>query len=236
LGYYALYNNNGQNNTAVGSGALRSNSDASNNCAFGFNALYSNTTGQHNNAIGYQAGKNNTGTINNTINIGPSTKLTANKTGILKFSEVENTSYPTTNQFWYGDPLNGWINVHAGTVSKSLQPRVTPPSTYVHRWDTSGSSIYATTLNTSFTLDISGIPTLANQHYTVELFLVQPGTTGYYANNVTINGTTVTKKPTVANFGFTPSTGAGNIDVETFNILCTATNTYTVLAKYDKYV
>ena len=229
-------NTSGKFNIAIGTEALYSDISGSYNTAVGYQSLYNDVSGNYNTAIGYQAGQNNSTTINNTILIGPDTKLTTNKSGIVKFSEVENTSYPATNQFWFGDPLSGWINVHAGTLSKSLQPRVTPPATYTHRWDTSGSSIYATTLNANFTLDISGIPTLANQHYTVELFLVQPGTTGYYATNVTINGTSVTKKPTAANFGFTPSTISGNIDVETFNILCTATNTYTVLAKYDKYV
>ena len=235
FGFSAASNNSGGTIDAFGAYSLGNNTSGTNNIGFGRYSLNTNTTGSNNIGLGANSGRNNTSNISNTINIGNNTKLTTGNTGIIKFSTTENTSYPATNQFWFGDP-NNWINIQAGAVSKSLRPIVTPPATYVHRWDTSGSSIYATSLGANFTLDISGIPTIANQHYTVELFLSQPGTTGYYANDVKINGTTVTKKPTAENFGFTPSTTTGDIDVETFNILCTATNTYTVLAKYDKYV
>jgi hypothetical protein len=74
VGTYALYNNTGANNVAIGSvalgnaantgsgivavgrDALRNNTSASNNTAVGYQAGYSNTTGASNVFLGYQAG------------------------------------------------------------------------------------------------------------------------------------------------------------------------------------
>jgi len=68
LGDNALLNNNGIENTAVGSNALNTNTSGNYNTAIGFFALFNNTTGQNNTATGYGAlisnatGFNNTGT------------------------------------------------------------------------------------------------------------------------------------------------------------------------------
>src|SRR6266705_1082690 len=50
LGFDALYNNNGDANTASGDSALYLNTTGNNNTATGADALYSNTTGNDNTA------------------------------------------------------------------------------------------------------------------------------------------------------------------------------------------
>jgi hypothetical protein len=84
VGTYALYNNTGANNVAIGSvalgnaantgsgivavgrDALRNNTTASNNTAVGYQAAYTNSTGQYNVAIGSFALKANTTANENT--------------------------------------------------------------------------------------------------------------------------------------------------------------------------
>jgi hypothetical protein len=61
---------NSQNNIAVGSGALGTNTSGSNNTANGWEALYSNTTGSDNTANGFFALFNNTTSYQNTANGG----------------------------------------------------------------------------------------------------------------------------------------------------------------------
>lgn len=66
------------------------------------------------------------------------------------------------------------------------------------------------------------------------VFLNTNGTTAYYPNAFTIDGTAVTPK---WSGGTAPSSGnASAIDVYTFTIIKTAANTYTVLAAVTKYV
>jgi Chaperone of endosialidase len=57
-------NTSGIQNTALGNSALYSNTSGNNNTAEGYNALYSNTTGYHNTANGYQALYHNVGNYN----------------------------------------------------------------------------------------------------------------------------------------------------------------------------
>ena len=72
LGIGALDSNTtGDRNTASGDSALFSNTTGSGNTASGDSALFSNTTGSENIAIGYLAGENNS-TGNNNIHIGHS--------------------------------------------------------------------------------------------------------------------------------------------------------------------
>jgi trimeric autotransporter adhesin len=66
VGYEALYanqptaTNNGVYNTAIGSGAMRSNTTGVRNTAMGYQSLYYNETGYYNTAIGYAALYSNT--------------------------------------------------------------------------------------------------------------------------------------------------------------------------------
>ena len=61
IGAYALYNNFGAFNTAIGYSALFSNGAGNGNTAIGYQALYSNDEEGANTAIGYQALFKNTG-------------------------------------------------------------------------------------------------------------------------------------------------------------------------------
>jgi trimeric autotransporter adhesin len=65
MGNFSLFNNDSSGNgtanfnTAVGSGALGSNTDGDSNTAVGADTLFSNTTGYGNTATGYHALNNN---------------------------------------------------------------------------------------------------------------------------------------------------------------------------------
>ena len=56
MGDFALHDNSASENTAIGSGALRSNTTGIVNTASGVRALESNSTGSFNVALGYRAG------------------------------------------------------------------------------------------------------------------------------------------------------------------------------------
>jgi len=85
IGYQALYsnqptaNNNGNQNTAIGTGALRANSIGNFNSALGAYALYNNTTGVGNTAVGQSALVGNT-TGSNNVAVGQAT-LVNNSSG-----------------------------------------------------------------------------------------------------------------------------------------------------------
>jgi hypothetical protein len=65
------------------------------------------------------------------------------------------------------------------------------------------------------------------------VFMATNGTTAYYANTVTIDGTTVTPKWQNA---IAPSSGnASSIDAYTLSIFKTAANTYTVFASQSRF-
>src|SRR5439155_6797936 len=68
LGYRALYNNNANGNTAIGSGALGANNTGYDDTAVGVIALQSNTAGYNNTATGFYALLGNTTGINITEN------------------------------------------------------------------------------------------------------------------------------------------------------------------------
>jgi hypothetical protein len=79
LGSYALSNNTGAANSAVGFNALLSNTTGNGNTAMGASALVSNTTGSNDTAVGIDAFTNNSSGTNNTA-VG-SSALDENTTG-----------------------------------------------------------------------------------------------------------------------------------------------------------
>lgn len=81
-------------NTAVGSGALQSNTTGSLNSAVGFNALYANTTGAGNSALGEEALENNTTGSENTA-VG-ALALLVNTTGSFNCAVGTNSLYANT--------------------------------------------------------------------------------------------------------------------------------------------
>jgi Chaperone of endosialidase len=86
-------------NTAVGTSALLSNSGGTYNAAAGYQALYSNTSGAENSAIGRQAlFSNTTGSRNNAAGEGALyTNTTANDNNAMGISALHNNSAGTLN-------------------------------------------------------------------------------------------------------------------------------------------
>jgi len=86
-------------NTAVGTNALLSNSGGTYNAAVGYQALYSNTTGAENSATGYQAlFSNTTGSRNNAAGEGALyTNTTANDNNAMGISALHKNSAGTLN-------------------------------------------------------------------------------------------------------------------------------------------
>jgi len=117
IGYQSLLVVDGStldsDNIAIGKQALYNATTGGKNIGIGLNALSGLTT--KTNTIGI--GNNTQSTASNGIIIGNNAVLTTNNSGMLKFnSAINNTSYPATNEFWFGDPLNGWIDVKAGNI------------------------------------------------------------------------------------------------------------------------
>lgn len=91
-------------NTAVGIGALNSNTSGRNNTANGFQALYSNTNGIRNTANGYKALNSNIGGVNNTAN--GYQALQSNITG--GFNTANGTWALNSNTTGFSNTANGY--------------------------------------------------------------------------------------------------------------------------------
>jgi hypothetical protein len=90
VGFDALPNNNGYDNTALGYNALFNNTSGELNAAIGSQALYSNTTGSDNTAIGDMALFNNTtGSGNTAIGFGAGSSITVGNNNI----DIANPGY-----------------------------------------------------------------------------------------------------------------------------------------------
>jgi hypothetical protein len=226
----------GNDNSAFGLESLR-DSSGNYNSAVGSQSLRINN-GLYNTAIGYGSGKSNTG-INNTICIGPNTKLTSSNSGILKFSTTENTgtSYPVSNQFWFGDPTNGFINLISGSMSFNNHSKIITGGSITsidHTFDTSGSMLYCSTsgltTNSTTTLNLTGVPTAANKTYELKVLIVQG--TLYYTNLImgTINGTSITNKKTIVT-----TNGVTDYTLYIITIFVDSTGTFYILTKSERY-
>jgi microcystin-dependent protein len=120
LGHYAQNGTTtGSNNVGIGVDTLFFNYTGSGNTAIGTQTLANCSGGFYNVGVGYRSGYNTTNNITNSIAIGPNTKLTTNNTGILKFATTENSTYPSTNTFWFGDSTNGFIDIWAKDISSN---------------------------------------------------------------------------------------------------------------------
>jgi trimeric autotransporter adhesin len=129
VGYQALYSNqptsteDGINNTAVGTYALRTNTTGVDNTANGASSLYFNTGGYYNTANGYQAlysnttGSSNTASGNNALNYNT---IGFRNTSNGSYSLYANTegNYNTANGY-YSLVSNtiGWQNTSVGSYS-----------------------------------------------------------------------------------------------------------------------
>lgn len=98
---------------------------------------------------------------------------------------------------------------------------------------------YTTNASGNWTLNVRGNSTttlnslMANNSSITIVFMATQGGTAYYNNVLTIDGTSVTPK---WQGGLAPGAGnASSVDVYTYSILKTASNTYTVLASQVKF-
>ena len=119
IGAFALLNNNGRDNTAVGIDALRSNTDGGVNTAVGYFALNHNTTGNFNCAIGGTAGTSVT-TASNVIAIN---HPGANVDNSCYIGNIYGASIDPTNSL-VGVDLNGklGVTVSARRFKRDIQP------------------------------------------------------------------------------------------------------------------
>lgn len=141
--------------------------------------------------------------------------------------------------------VSGNISTTGTTTIQQAKEKVTvssSPATGTVNFDLLTQAILLNTANATanFTLNIRGnssvtLNTLMNSNESATLrFINTNGATGYYANVITIDGTTITPNWVVP--GGTPVIGitAGK-DAYDFNIIKTAANTYTVLASKTGY-
>lgn len=103
-------------NIAVGNSNLNIDITGSQNIAVGNGNLLKVLTGNNNIAIGNSANFNpatqQVGVMNNTMALGNSIVLTNNKSGMLKLDDsFINTSYPASNEFWFGEPNTGHLKL-----------------------------------------------------------------------------------------------------------------------------
>lgn len=97
---------------------------------------------------------------------------------------------------------------------------------------------YTGNATANFTLNIRGDAattlndTVPTGKVMTVVFLNSNGGTPYYANTIQIDGTTVTPKWQGAT---APTAGNIGVDIYTFSIIKTATNTYTVLASLTQF-
>lgn len=149
--------------------------------------------------------------------------------GAGSFGGATNMTYNTTTNL---------ISVQAlaekATISAS-------PATGTINYDILSQAIILNTANATanFTLNIRGNSaitlndTIATGQSVTCTFINTNGATGYYANVIKIDGTTVTP---VWFDGVAPTTGTANgKDVYTFNIIKTAANTYTTIGSLGNF-
>jgi hypothetical protein len=196
-GYQSLYFNTiGDNNVANGLQALYSNTTGSNNIGFGQYALQ-NLVGSGNIGIGNKTGvylssgndnitigdsTNNTLTnqpLSNVVTIGKNIQLDTSGSGMIKLKSTINTMYPKQNQFWFGEPDGGWIDVRANSIttsyintsgdvsgsrltygSQNMYSTLITPTTFALPFDWNNGSVYDISCN--FTDNIASIVTLTN--------------------------------------------------------------------------
>ena len=122
--------NTPQTNIAIGCSALPQANASVDNISIGTESLYNVTLGSKNIGIGSHAlgglstqtntigiGNYTQASASNGIIIGNNANLINNNSGMLKFNSITtNTTYPASNEFWFGDSSTGWIDTRAGKV------------------------------------------------------------------------------------------------------------------------
>lgn len=171
-------------------------------------------------------------TMGNTLTVAGNTTLNGN--ALFNTTTTANTTLTVV----------GNLSTTGTTTVQQVKEKVTANgtgSTGTINYDLLTQAIILKTANASanFTLNFRGNSTTtldtmlsSNQSITCT-FINTNGTTGYYANNIQIDGSNIT--PLWAGFGAPTIGTVSGKDAYTFNIIKTAANTYTVLASVIGY-
>jgi hypothetical protein len=118
VGVNALYTNFGFYNTAMGWGALDTNTNGNYNAAFGYNTMASNTNGAENTAMGHDALMNNTsGGYNTAIGSNAGSTITTGQNLILIGYAAQPTNGVTANEVTLGNTLIATLRCATGTIT-----------------------------------------------------------------------------------------------------------------------
>lgn len=192
------------------------------------------------------AGPNTASTVTFTLPSADGTNgqyLQTNGSGTLSFSTVPAGVSLSANNTWTGtQTFNGTSSIFGTTLldsNETVNVVGSAPSSTTNFYINSGSVQYYTsnaannwTLNIAFSAGTSLNTALSTGQTVTFVLVTTQGSTAYYNNAVTIDGTSVTPKW----IGGAPTAGnASGLDVYRFSLVKTASATYTVLASLTQY-
>jgi hypothetical protein len=190
------------------------------------------------------AGPNTASTVTFTLPSADGTSgqaLVTNGSGTLSFANA-GASVSTANTWTATQTFNGTSSTFGTSLLDSnevVNVVAAAPSATTNFYVQSGSVQYYTsnaannwTLNIAFSSGTSLNTALATGQSVTFTLITTQGSTAYYANAITIDGTSVTPKW----IGGAPTAGnASGLDVYRFAVVKTASATYTVLASLTQY-
>lgn len=118
-------------------------------------------------------------------------------------------------------------NIKYGSLQRVLNTKSGATGTVEHDF-TKGTVWYHSSIAANFTCNVTNVPTTYDNYLEVKLILSQGGS-GYYANVLQINGSSVT-----VNYATTPSPGTNQFEIQTFKIF-NVSGTFYAVGDYDKY-
>lgn len=190
------------------------------------------------------AGPNTASTVTFTLPSADGTSgqaLVTNGSGTLSFANA-GASVSTANTWTATQTFNGSSSTFGATLldaNETVNVVAAAPSSTTNFYIQSGAVQYYTsnaannwTLNIAFSSGTSLNTALATGQSVTFTLITTQGSTAYYANAITIDGTSVTPKW----IGGAPTAGnASGLDVYRFAVVKTASATYTVLASLTQY-
>ena len=191
-------------------------------------------------------GPNIAGTVNFTLPSADGTSgqyLQTNGSGVLSFNTIPAGVSLSANNTWTGtQTFSGTSSIFGASLldtNETVNVVAAAPSATTNFYVQSGSVQYYTsnaannwTLNIAFSSGTSMNTALATGQSVTFTLITTQGSTAYYANAITIDGTSVTPKW----IGGAPTAGnASGLDVYRFAVVKTASATYTVLASLTQY-
>ena len=167
----------------------------------------------------------------------PSVTFSDSSTQTTAFSAANSNTWTATQTFNGSTSTFGAVLLNAAETTTVSATAATGTINY---YINSQSVLYYTsnasanwTVNVAFSSGTTLNTALATGQTVTIAFLVTQGSTAYYNNAVTIDGTSVTPK---WQGGTAPTAGnANSIDAYTYTITKTASATYTVLASQTKF-